>query len=73
MKYSIERIEENIVICEGDNGELLKLNPDILPRGFREGDIIEKKENKFIIDSDETEARKRKMAELQRNLFKKNK
>lgn len=69
MRYSVERIEENIVVCEADDGNILKLKLDELPRGTREGDIIEKRENGFIIDADETKLRRKKMAEMQRNIF----
>lgn len=69
MKYSIDRIEENIAICEDDDGNVLKLNVDELPQEIREGDIIEKTENGFVIDADETQLRRKKMAELQRNIF----
>lgn len=69
MKYSVDRIEENIAICEDDDGNVLKLNVDELPQEIREGDIIEKTENGFVIDADETQLRRKKMAELQRNIF----
>lgn len=69
MKYSIDRIEENIALCEDDDGNVLKLNVDELPQEMREGDIIEKTENGFVIDADETQLRRKKMAELQRNIF----
>ena len=69
MKYSIDRIEENIALCEDDDGNVLKLNVDELPQEIREGDIIEKTENGFVIDADETQLRRKKMAELQRNIF----
>ena len=69
MKYSVDRIEENIAICEDDDGNVLKLKLDELPREIREGDIIEKRENGFVIDADETQLRRKKMAELQRNIF----
>lgn len=69
MKYSIDRIEENIAVCEGDDGNVLKLKLDELPKGTREGDIIEKRENGFIIDADETQLRRKKMAKMQRNIF----
>ena len=36
---------------------------------IREGDIIEKTESGFIIDADETQLRRKKMAEMQRNIF----
>lgn len=73
MKYSVERIEENIALCEDDLGNVLKLKLDELPKGTREGDIIEKTENGFIIDADETQLRRKKMAEMQKRLFNKKK
>ena len=69
MKYSVDRIEEKIAICEDDDGNVLKLNVDELPQEIREGDIIEKKENGFVIDADETQLRRKNMAELQRTIF----
>ena len=69
MKYSIDRIEENIAVCEDDDGNVLKLSVDELPQEIREGDIMEKTESGFVIDADETKARRKKIAELQRNIF----
>ncbi len=69
MRYSVERIEENIAVCEADDGSVLKLKLDELPQGIREGDIIEQTENGFAINSAETESRRKKMAEMQRNIF----
>ena len=71
MKYSVERIEENVALCEDDLGKTVKLRLDELPENIREGDIIEKTENGFIIDSDETQLRRKKMAEMQKKLFNK--
>ena len=69
MRYSVERIEENIVICEADDGSVLKLKLYELPQGIREGDIIDRTENGFVVNSAETESRRKKMAEMQRNIF----
>ena len=63
MKYSIDRIEEKIAICEDDNGNILKLTLDELPQNIHEGDIIERTENGFVIDTGETQIRRKKMAE----------
>lgn len=71
MKYSIDRIEENIAVCEGDDGNVLKLKLDELPENIREGEIIVRTENGYTIDSDETSARRKKMAEMQKKLFNK--
>ena len=71
MKYSIDRIEENIAVCEDDLGKTVKLRLDELPENIREGDIIVRTENGYTIDSDETSVRRKKMAEMQKKLFNK--
>lgn len=73
MKYSVERIEENIALCEDDLGETVKLRLDELPENIHEGEIIVRTENGYTIDSDETSARRKKMAEMQKRLFNKKK
>lgn len=73
MKYSVERIEENIALCEDDLGETVKLRLDELPENIREGEIIVRTENGYTIDSDETSVRRKKMAEMQKKLFNKKK
>ena len=71
MKYSVERIEENVALCEDDLGKTVKLRLDELPENIREGDIIVRSENGYTIDSDETSVRRKKMAEMQKKLFNK--
>ena len=71
MKYSVERIEENVALCEDDLGKTVKLKLDELPENIREGDIIVRTENSYTIDSDETSVRRKKMAEMQKKLFNK--
>lgn len=69
MRYSVEKIEENIAVCEADEGSVLKLKLYELPQGIREGDIIDQTGNGFVVNSVETESRRKKMAEMQRNIF----
>ena len=71
MKYSVERIEENVALCEDDLGKTVKLRLDELPENIREGDINVRTENGYTIDSDETSVRRKKMAEMQKKLFNK--
>ena len=71
MKYSVERIEENVALCEDDLGKTVKLRLDELPENIREGDIIVRTENGYTIDSDETSVRRKKMADMQKKLFNK--
>ena len=71
MKYSVERIEENVALCEDGLGKTVKLRLDELPENIREGDIIVRTENGYTIDTDETSVRRKKMAEMQKKLFNK--
>ena len=71
MKYLVERIEENVALCEDDLGKTVKLRLDELPENIREGDIIVRTENGYTIDTDETSVRRKKMAEMQKKLFNK--
>lgn len=71
MKYFVERIENNTAICETDGGEILNMELSRLPADIREGDVIIQTENGFAVDCNETQTRRHKMAELQKNIFKK--
>lgn len=73
MKYTIDRIEDGIAVCEDENENLVKLSVCDLPDGIKEGDIIDGTDGGFAVLADETEHRRRKMAELQKSIFKKKK
>ena len=71
MKYIIDRIENNLVICENqDNGKMEEFNIDQFPENIKEGDCLNFIENKFEIDEDETKSRKEKIDELMKKLMK---
>ena len=72
MKYAIDRIEENIAILEDINTkEKLEININELPKEIKEGSILVFKDNKYIIDEDEEEKRRKiileKFNKLKRN------
>lgn len=58
MKYTIDRIEEAIVICEDETGNQAKLCMEQLPDNAVEGDILEMVDGVWIIDVAETQKRK---------------
>ena len=71
MKYIIDRIENNLVICENqDNGKMEEFNIDQFPENIKEGDCLNFIKNKFEIDEDETKSRKKKIDELMKKLMK---
>ena len=52
----IDRIEENIAVCETDEGQL-RLDISGLP-DVREGDVLTEKDGSWQVDADETARRR---------------
>ncbi len=54
--YTIDRFENNIAICENrSTGEFIEIQRDRLPKDIKEGTIIRKQNDVYIIDTDKTE------------------
>jgi len=71
-KYTIDRIEGDIVVAEGENGtENFKLSE--LPEGVKPGDCIELENGKFSINRDETNTLREKNVSLLNKLKNKKK
>ena len=74
MKYAIDRIEENIAILEDINTkEKIEINVEELPKEIKEGNILLFKDNKYIIDEDEEEKRRKIILEKFNKLKRKSK
>ena len=61
MRYIIDRIEDDIVICENeDTGEMEELDIFFMPDGIEEGDILIYDEDldEYYIDYEEKKLRK---------------
>lgn len=65
MKWIIDRIENNIAVCELENGEMLDVKISALPKGIKEGDVIN-----LFVDETETNERKERIDKLMNSLFK---
>ncbi len=61
MRYSIDRIVEDIAVCEDENGGRVKLGTAELPAGAREGDILTEEAGVWKLDHEETDRRRQKM------------
>ena len=70
MQYIIDRIEQEIAICEEESGAMVKLPLKELPKGSREGDILFKINGAFQFDGEETNRRRQKMREKLNRLIK---
>lgn len=54
--YTIDRFENNIAICENrSTGEIIEIDKNKLPENVKEGTIIKKQNDTYIIDIDKTE------------------
>lgn len=70
MFYSIDRIEEEVAYCIGDNEEVLLLSTDHIIGSYTEGSIIYEVENECYAVDDVEESRRRKANfELAESLF----
>ncbi|MDR0923657.1 MAG: DUF3006 domain-containing protein [Hungatella sp.] len=68
MKYTIDRIGEQIVICEDENGDMVKIQAAALPEGVREGDILTEADGTWTLEKEETERRRQRIREKLRGL-----
>lgn len=64
MKYIIDRIENNIAILENINTkEISEVNINILPNNIKEGTALKYINNKYIIDKELENERKKTILE----------
>lgn len=72
MKYAVDRVEENIAVCQNlDTNEIIEIDLKLLPKRIKDGTILIYEDNKYKIDKKEEE--KRKLAILEKfNRLKKN-
>lgn len=68
MKYTIDRIGETIVICEDENGDMVKVQALELPEGVREGDILTKADGTWILEREETKRRRQRIRDKLKGL-----
>ncbi len=55
MKYAVDRIVDNIVILENiKNKEIIKVNIELLPDNIKEGSILIKRKDRYIISKSNT-------------------
>jgi hypothetical protein len=69
MKYTIDRISEMVIICEDENGDMVKVQASALPEGVREGDILTEADGMWTLELEETERRRQRIREKLRGLI----
>lgn len=70
MKAVIDRFEDNLAVCESDDGKMLNIERDRLPEGVREGCVLDISGDRITLDRDETIKRKKEMDDLCEGLWK---
>ena len=66
---SIDRFEGEYAICIDENENTLKILIAKLPSGVKEGSILKKKDDLYILDDTQTNKRKENIKKLQNNLW----
>lgn len=70
MFYSIDRIEEEVAVCIGDDEEILLLSTDHILGSYTEGSIIRETEDDwYVVDEEEEIKRRNANFELAESLF----
>lgn len=60
MKYIIDRFEGNYAVLEDEDRKDKIVLINLLPKGVKEGYVIELMDNNYVIDFEETELRQKK-------------
>ena len=64
MLYSIDKIEDNIVLLENiNNKEKNEVDKSLLPNEIKEGNIIKYENDSYILDKETEEKRRKELEE----------
>ncbi|KZN96826.1 DUF3006 domain-containing protein [Aeribacillus pallidus] len=69
MKFIIDRFENDIAVCEDENGKIIEILKSQLPKNAETGDVIIQKNNRYYVDKKETSKRRQEIEELMDELF----
>jgi len=63
MRLIVDRFEGDFAVCENENKEMINVCRSELPADVKEGDVLLKMNDKYVIDTAATEERKKKYQE----------
>ena len=70
MKYIVDRIENNIVVCENQQTKKIEeFSKEQFPEKIKSGDVVILKDGKFEIREDETKNKKKYIDDLMKRLM----
>ncbi len=68
-RFSVDRIEEETVVCIGDDKEIVYIPRAELPASLKEGDVLCFEDNVYRIDTEEAERRREEVRSLLDDIF----
>lgn len=69
-EFTVDRIEEEIVTLENrKNKEMITINKDNLPENIKEGSILKKVNEKYILDEEKTKETEERIKEKMNKLW----
>ena len=69
MMYIVDRFEGKYGVLEDVDGVMTNVPISDLPAGVREGDVLVRDGQEYMVDAGKTEARKKKMKEMMGELW----
>lgn len=64
MKYVIDRIEDNIVVCQNlETKEMVEIEKKLLPQNIKDGNVLLFENNEYKLDLDEEQIRRKRIRE----------
>lgn len=67
--FTVDRIEGNIYVLEDDNSNIIDIEACYIKMDAKEGDILKKEGEYYIVDKEKTEKRKKEMDELIKGMW----
>ena len=64
----VDRIEENIIVCENEKGDKVEIDRSVLEK-VKDGDCIKEENGVYTVDKLYTEERRKKIIALQNDLW----
>lgn len=69
--WIVDRIENNLIICQDENFNIMELSINSVIGNLKEGYIIKKQGEKYILDEQKTIERNNKIKELVKGMWQK--
>lgn len=68
-EFVIDRIEDKFIVLEDSVGELINITNEFVEGIPKEGDVLVKVDNKYIIDYKATESRRERINSLMKGMW----